>query len=101
MNKPFHLGKIDSDVDSLHHKNKYRRTHGWDCPYQDYGSNRHYNTQRHIDLTHGCGSGEPIDHMTGETREEKSLLWESQSVQEYECVSQFSYYISNRKISGH
>lgn len=71
MNKPFQLGKIDTGVDSLHHKNKYRRTHGWDCPYQDYESNRHYNTQRHINLTHGYGSGEPVDHMTGETREEK------------------------------
>ena len=71
INKPFHLGKIDANVNSLHLKNKYRRTHGWDCPYHDYGSNRHYNTQRHINLTHGYGSGEPIDHMTGETREEK------------------------------
>lgn len=71
MNKPFHLGKIDSDVDSLHHKEKIRRTYGWNCPYQDYKSSRHYNTQRHIYLTHGIGSGEPVDHMTGETREEK------------------------------
>jgi hypothetical protein len=70
IEKPFHLGKIDNDVDSLHLKNKYRRTHGWDCPYQDYRSNRHYNTQRHINLTHGYGSGEPIDHMTRETKEE-------------------------------
>jgi hypothetical protein len=75
IDKPFHLGKIDTDADSLHLKNKYRRTHGWDCPYQDYGSNRHYNTQRHINLTHGYGSGEPIDHMTGETREEKKRAY--------------------------
>lgn len=62
IEKPFHLGKIDTDVDSLQLKNKYRRTHGWDCPCQDYRSNRHYNTQRHINLTHGYGSGGPIDH---------------------------------------
>jgi hypothetical protein len=71
MNTPFHLGKIHTDVGSVRHKNKIRRTHGWDCPLQDYESNRHYNTQRHINLTHGIGSGEPVDHMTGETREEK------------------------------
>ena len=41
------------------------------CPYGEYKSNRHYNTQRHIHLTHGIGSWEPIDHMTGETRGEK------------------------------
>jgi hypothetical protein len=70
-NKSFHLGKIDTNVIQLHHRNKYRRTYGWDCPYQDYKSNRHYNTQRHINLTHGYGSGEPVDHTTGETREEK------------------------------
>ncbi len=71
MNTPFHLGKIEPDVGSMYHKSKIRRTYGWDCPYQDYKSNRHYNTQRHIDLTHGSGSGEPVDHMTGETRQEK------------------------------
>jgi hypothetical protein len=75
IDKPFHLGKIDTNVDSLHLKNKYRRTHGWDCPYQDYRSNRHYNTQRHTNLTHGYSSGEPIDHMTGETREEKKRAY--------------------------
>ena len=52
MNTSFHLGKIHTDVDSVRHKNKIRRTYGWDCPYQDYRSNRHYNTQRHINLTH-------------------------------------------------
>lgn len=71
VNRPFHLGKIHTDVGSVRHKNKIRRTYGWDCPYQEYESDRHYNTQRHINLTHGSGSGEPVDHMTGETREEK------------------------------
>jgi len=71
MNTPFHLGKIHANVGSVRHINKIRRTYGSDCPYLDYESNRHYNTQRHINLTHGSGSGEPVDHMTGETREGK------------------------------
>lgn len=51
------------------HKPRIKRTYGWDCPFQDYGSNKHYNTQRHINLIHGYG--EPIDHLTGETRQQK------------------------------
>ena len=103
MNKPFHLGKIDTDVGSVHHKEQIRRTYGWDCPYQDYESNRHYNTQRHINLTHGNGSGEPVNHMTGETREEKRRAsgGSLQSVQECVCVSQHLFYFSSCKISGH
>jgi hypothetical protein len=70
-NNPNLLGRIDNVVIPQHLKNKIRRTYGWDCPYQDYTSKRHFNTQRHIYLTHGIGSGEPVDHMTGETRDEK------------------------------
>jgi hypothetical protein len=68
---PFYLGEIDPVVLTHQRKNKIKRTYGWDCLYCDYTSNRHYNTQRHIYLKHGIASGEPVDHMTGETREEK------------------------------
>ena len=95
MNKPFHLGKIDTNVGSVHHKEQIRRTYGWDCPYQDYESNRHYNTQRHINLTHGNGSGEPVDHMTGETREEKRRA-SGESLNQSRNVS---VYRSSRTIS--
>ena len=95
IDRSFHLEKIDTDVDSSYLKNKYRRTHGWDCPYQDYRSNRHYNTQRHINLTHGYGSGEPIDHMTGETREEKKRAY-CESLNQSRNVS---VYCSSRTIS--
>lgn len=50
---------------------KISRTYGWDCPFDNYKSNKHYNTQRHINLIHGYGSGEPIDSLTGLTREQK------------------------------
>ncbi len=95
MNKPFHLGKFDTYVGSVHHKEQIRRTYGWDCPYQDYESNRHYNTQRHINLTHGNGSGEPVDHMTGETREEKRRV-SGESLNQSRNVS---VYRSSRTIS--
>ena len=60
-----------------HSNGRTKRTYGWDCPYYDYTSNRHYNTQRHIDLIHGIGLGEPVDHSTGETREEKKRAFAS------------------------
>jgi hypothetical protein len=50
---------------------KVRRTYGWLCPFQDYKSNRWSNAQRHIELIHGKGSGEPVDSSTGETKEGK------------------------------
>jgi len=50
---------------------KIPRTYGWLCPFDQYKSDKHYNTQRHIDLRHGYGSGEPIDSLTGLTREQK------------------------------
>ena len=50
---------------------KIPRTYGWLCPYDNYKSDKHYNTQRHINLRHGYGSGEPIDSLTGLTREQK------------------------------
>jgi hypothetical protein len=49
---------------------KARRTYGWCCPFDNYKSNRHYNTQRHIQLIHGEGSGDPLDSLTRQTREE-------------------------------
>ncbi len=48
---------------------KVPRTFGWHCPYDNYKSEKHYNTQRHINLRHG--SGQPIDSSTGLTREQK------------------------------
>lgn len=71
MYNPIYQGKIDDVMLPQYPKNKIKRTYGWDCPYQDYTSKRHFNTQRHIYLRHGIGSGEPVDHMTGETRDEK------------------------------
>jgi hypothetical protein len=71
ISNPIYLGKIDNVVLTQRPKNKINRTYGWDCPFQDYTSNRHYNTQRHIYLIHGIDSGEPVDHITGETREQK------------------------------
>lgn len=50
---------------------KIPRTYGWLCPYDNYKSDKHYNTQRHINGRHGYGSGEPIDSLTGLTREQK------------------------------
>jgi len=50
---------------------KIPRTFGWYCPFDDYKSEKHYNTQRHINLRHGDGSGQPIDSLTGLTREQK------------------------------
>ncbi len=50
---------------------KIPRTYGWLCPYDNYKSDKHYNTQRHINRRHGYGSGEPIDSLTGLTREQK------------------------------
>ena len=50
---------------------KIPRTFGWLCPIDHYKSDKHYNTQRHINLRHGYGSGEPIDSLTGFTREQK------------------------------
>jgi hypothetical protein len=50
---------------------KIPRTYGWLCPFEGYKSDKHYNTQRHINLRHGYGSGEPIDSLTGLTREQK------------------------------
>jgi hypothetical protein len=50
---------------------KIPRTFGWYCPFDNYKSEKHYNTQRHIDLRHGYGSGQPIDSLTGLTREQK------------------------------
>jgi hypothetical protein len=50
---------------------KVRRTHGWLCPFDEYESNKWFNTQRHINSQHGWGSGAPVDSRTGETREEK------------------------------
>jgi hypothetical protein len=50
---------------------KTPRTFGWYCPFDNYKSKKHYNTQRHINLRHGDGSGQPIDSSTGLTREQK------------------------------
>lgn len=50
---------------------KIPRTYGWLCPIEHYKSDKHYNTQRHINLRHGYGSCEPIDSLTGLTREQK------------------------------
>ena len=50
---------------------KTPRTFGWHYPFDDYKSEKHYNTQRHINLRHGDGSGQPIDSSTGLTREQK------------------------------
>ena len=99
MNTPFHLGKIHTNVGSVRHINKIRRTYGWDCPYLDYESNRHYNTQRHIDLTHGIGSGEPVDHMTGETREEKRRAANGSCNQSMNMSAYHLFYVSTCKIS--
>ena len=52
-------------------KVKVRRTYGWLCPFDEYKSNKWFNTQRHINSQHGWGSGVPVDSRTGETREEK------------------------------
>jgi hypothetical protein len=41
------------------------------APFDNYKSAKHYNTQRHINLRHRYGSGEPIDSLTGLTREQK------------------------------
>jgi hypothetical protein len=48
-----------------------RRTYGWLCPFDRYKSNKYYNAQRHINLTHGYGSAEPINSSTGLIREQK------------------------------
>jgi hypothetical protein len=50
---------------------KIPRTYGWLCPFDNYKSEKHFNTQRHINLRHGYGSGEPIDSLSGLTREQK------------------------------
>ena len=50
---------------------KIPRTYGWLCPIEHYKSDKHYNTQRHINLRHGYGSCEPIDSLTGLTRDQK------------------------------
>lgn len=71
MNNPIYRRKIDNVVPMQRPKNKIKRAYGWDCPFKDFTSNRHYNTQRHIYSIHGIGSGEPVDHRTEETREEK------------------------------
>jgi hypothetical protein len=70
-NRVSEIGKNYNAVLIRHPNCRTKRTYGWDCPNCDYSSNRHYNTQRHIDSIHGIGSGEPVDHRTGETREEK------------------------------
>jgi hypothetical protein len=31
---------------------KVKRTYGWLCPFQDYTSNRYFNTKRRIELVH-------------------------------------------------
>lgn len=58
---------FDTHIDPV--RTKVRRTHGWICPYSDYKSNKHFNTQRHINAIHG--SGEPVDSRTGETKTQK------------------------------
>lgn len=50
---------------------KVPRTFGWHCPYDNYKSEKHYNTKRHINIRHGFSSGQPIDSSTGLTREQK------------------------------
>ena len=50
-------------------QSKIRRTNGWLCPYNDYISEKRFNTQRHINKKHG--GGEPIDSKTGETMVQK------------------------------
>jgi hypothetical protein len=53
-------------------KVKVRRTYGWLCPFDEYKSNKRFNVQRHINSQHGWGSGEPVDSITRETKEEKA-----------------------------
>lgn len=76
-NRVSDLGIIDTVLRIGHPNCRIKRTYGWDCRYDDYFSNRHYNTQRHIDSIHGIGSGEPVDRRTGETREEKKKAFAS------------------------
>lgn len=90
-NSSSYLGKNNYYCDIFPHKPRIKRTYGWDFPFQDYSSNRHYNTHRHIILIHGHGSGEPKDHLTGQTRREKM----SSTVQNFNQSSNMSIYPRN------
>jgi hypothetical protein len=87
---PNYLAKIDNVLPAQHPKSKVKRTYGWSCPFLDYTSNRHYNTQRHIHSVHGIGSGVPVDHTTGETREEKRRAAANESHSQSMSMSVYS-----------
>ena len=68
----YHPHVCDGTANSVYRNNvKFRRTYGWDCPFDVYKSNKWFNVQRHINLIHGWGSGVPLDGRTGETMEDK------------------------------
>jgi hypothetical protein len=68
----YHPNIADGTANSVYRNNvKVRRTYGWDCPFDDYKSNKRFNVQRHINSVHGWGSGVPLDDRTGETMEDK------------------------------